>query len=109
MLARGLRCLGRGLTTSALSDPAAAAAVPDLFTTVEDDGVGESGLLFSSPELLPVEPELTPLELFKTRPLLEPLGTAERAGLFNVQKLKLTVRDIDQREQSTLPVGAPPP
>ena len=91
MLARGLRCLGRGLTTSALSDPAAAAAAPDLFTTVEDDGVGESGLLFSSPELLPVEPELTPLELFKTRPLLEPLGTAERAGLFNVQKLKLTV------------------
>ena len=74
LLALGLRCLGRGFTTSALSDPTAA----DLFTTVAADGVGESGLLFSSPELLPVEPELTPLELFKTRPLLDPLGTAEK-------------------------------
>ena len=77
LLALGLRCLGRGLTISAFSGLSVL-----LFTTVEDDGVGESGLVFSSPELLPVDPELTPLELFRTRPLLEPLGTAEKLGLF---------------------------
>ena len=80
LLALGFRCLGLGLTPSAFSEPAPAPAI-DLLTTVEDDGVGESGLLFSSPELLPVDPELTPLELFRTGPLLEPLGSPEKNGI----------------------------
>ena len=85
MLVLGLRWRGRGFTSD-LSEFAAPAAEPDLFTTVEADGVGESGLLFSSPELLPVEPELTPLELFKTRPLLEPPGGT--AGRIEVGEVK---------------------
>ena len=83
MLVLGLRWRGRGFTSD-LSE--AAAAEPDLLTTVEADGVGESGLLFSSPELLPVEPELTPLELFRTRPLLEPPGTAGMIEVLEVRQ-----------------------
>ena len=105
LLVLGLRWRGRGFTSDLSEAAAAAAAEPDLFTTVEADGVGESGLLFSSPELLPVEPELTPLELFKTRPLLEPPGTA---GMIEVgERGQPTFEYMSAACEDCPPAGAP--